>query len=106
MARPFRHVSWRVRSVRVIGSPRRTARSSLYPVRLSAAYPHRCGLGMVRTSRTSSAAQDTRDREVALEAEDQHDPEVVFRNIAPKRAGFISTPARLGETRTRMMASA
>ncbi|MQQ10743.1 hypothetical protein GFB49_20005 [Epibacterium sp. SM1979] len=47
---------------RVIGSSRRPAPLSLYPVRQSAAHPHRCGLGMVRTSRGSSARQDARGR--------------------------------------------
>ncbi|AUR05899.1 hypothetical protein PhaeoP72_03981 (plasmid) [Phaeobacter inhibens] len=37
---------------------RRPALSSLYPFRQSSAHPHRLGLGMVRTSRTSSASQD------------------------------------------------
>ncbi|PJB30876.1 MAG: hypothetical protein CO109_13000 [Deltaproteobacteria bacterium CG_4_9_14_3_um_filter_65_9] len=91
---------------RVIGSLRRPAPLSLYPVRQSAAHPHRYGLGMVRTSRTSSAAQDSRGRDVALEADDLHVPRGVFRNIASTRAGFLCTPARLGGTRTRMLATA
>ena len=44
----------------MIGSLRRPALSSLYPVRQSAAHPQRFGLGMVRTSGTSSAAQGAR----------------------------------------------
>ncbi|AYE88031.1 hypothetical protein B5M07_17550 (plasmid) [Sulfitobacter sp. D7] len=90
----------------VIGSSRRPAPLSLYPVRQSAAHPHRYGLGMVRTSRTSSAAQDARGRDVAYEAEHLHVPRGVFRNIASTRAGSVSTPARLGGTRTRMVAAA
>ncbi|QDL94845.1 hypothetical protein FDP22_23560 (plasmid) [Paroceanicella profunda] len=82
-----------------IGSLRRPAPLSLYPVRQSAAHPHRYGLGMVRISRTSSAAQDARDRDVALEAEDQHVLRGVFRNIAPTRADFVTNPARFGGTR-------
>jgi hypothetical protein len=42
----------------LIGSSLRPAPSSLYPARQSAAHPNRYGLGMVRNSRTSSAAQD------------------------------------------------
>ncbi|SCM65920.1 protein containing PAS domain S-box [Donghicola eburneus] len=61
---------------------------------------------MVRTSRTSSVSQDARGRDVALEAEDLRVPRVVFQNIAPTRADFLSTPARIGETRTRMVAAA
>ncbi|AXI52813.1 hypothetical protein C1J04_17680 (plasmid) [Sulfitobacter sp. SK025] len=90
----------------VIGSLRRPALPSLYPVRQSAAHPHRYGMRMVRTSRTSLAGQDARDRDVALEAEDLRIPRVVFRNIASTRAGSVSTPARLGGTRTRMVAAA
>ncbi|TDL85646.1 hypothetical protein E2L05_14995 [Meridianimarinicoccus aquatilis] len=85
---------------------RRPAPSSLYPARQSSAHPHRYGLGMVRTSRTSSAGQDARGRDVAFEAEDLRVPRVVLRNIASTRAGSVSTPARLGETRTRMVAAA
>ena len=55
-----------------IGSLRRPSPLSLYPVRQSAAHPHRYGLGMVRTTRTSKAAQDARGRDVAFEAEDLH----------------------------------
>ena len=33
-------------------------------------------------------------------------PQGVFRNIASTRAGSVSTPARLGVTRTRMVAAA
>ena len=91
---------------RVIGNSGRPAPSSLYPARQSAAHPHRYGLGMVRISRTSSAAQDARGRDIALEAEDLQVPRVVFRNIASTRAGSVSTPARLGGTRTRMVAAA
>ena len=91
---------------RVIGSSRRPALSSLRPVRLSAAHLNRYGLGMVRTSRTSSAMQDARGRDVPLEAEDLRVPRVVFRNIAPTRAGSVSTPAMICETRTRMVATA
>ncbi|ATI43734.1 hypothetical protein CBW24_16445 (plasmid) [Pacificitalea manganoxidans] len=90
----------------VIGSLRRPAPLSLYPVRQRAAHPHRYGLGMVRTSRTSSAGQDARGRDVALEAEDLRVPRVVFRTVASTRAGSVSTPARLGVTRTRMVAAA
>jgi len=46
------------------------------------------------------------DGDDALEAEDQHDPGVAFRNIAPTQAGSVSFPARLGGTKTRMVASA
>src|SRR6056297_2907686 len=88
----------------LIGSSRRPAPSSLYPVRQSVAHPHRYGLGMVRTSRTPSAAQEARGLDVALEAEDLHNPRVVFRNIASTRAHFVSIPARIGGTRTRMVA--
>ncbi|PWL33257.1 MAG: hypothetical protein DCO97_20580 [Marivita sp. XM-24bin2] len=89
----------------LIGSSRRPAPSSLYPVRQSAAHPHRYGLGMVRTSHIVSSARP-RGRDVAHEAEDLHNPRVVFRNIASTRAGSVSSPARLGGTRTRMVASA
>ena len=85
--------------LRKIDRLRRPALSSLYPVRQRAAHPYRYGLGMVRTSRTSKASQDARGRDIAFEAEDQHDPRRVFRNIASTRAGFISTPARFGGTR-------
>nr|AAN05247.1 RC174 [Ruegeria sp. PR1b] len=84
--------------LRKIGSSRRPAPLSLYPVRQSAAHPHRYWLGMVRTSRTSSAGQDARGRDVAFEAEDLRVPRVVFRNIASTRAGSVSTPAELGGT--------
>ncbi|PVA05675.1 hypothetical protein DC363_14475 [Thalassorhabdomicrobium marinisediminis] len=84
---------------------RRPAPSSLYPARQSSAHPHRYGLGMVRTSHIVSSARP-RGRDVAHEAEDLHNPRVVFRNIAFKRAGSVSTPARLGGTRTRMVATA
>ncbi|TDK50995.1 hypothetical protein E1832_04705 [Antarcticimicrobium luteum] len=90
----------------LIGSSRRPAPSSLYPARQSAAHPHRCGLGMVRTSGTSSAAPGGRGRDVAHEAEDLRVPRVVFLNISSTRAGSVSTPARLGGTRTRMVAAA
>ncbi|RDD64405.1 hypothetical protein DU478_20025 [Thalassococcus profundi] len=89
-----------------IGSLRRPAPLSLYPVRQSAAHPHRYGMGMVSPSRTSSAAQDARGRDVAHEAEDLHVLRGVFRNIASTRAGSVSTPVRLGGTRTRMVAAA
>ncbi|APX91315.1 hypothetical protein BV394_15615 (plasmid) [Brevirhabdus pacifica] len=89
-----------------IGSLRRPAPLSLYPVRQSAAHPHRYGLRMVRISRTSSAGQDAGCGDAGLEAEDQHDPRVVFRNIASTRAGSVSTPARIGGTRTGTVATA
>ena len=84
---------------------RRPAPSSLYPARQSSAHPHRYGLGMVRTSHIVSSARPRGD-DVSLEAEDLHVPRGVFRNIASTRAGSVSTPARLGETRTRMVAAA
>jgi len=60
----------------------------------------------MRASCVSTTDQDAGDDDDALEAEDQHDPRVVFRNIVPTRAGVISTPARIGGTRTRMVAAA
>ena len=90
----------------MIGSSRRPVPLSLYPVRQSAAHPHRYGLGMVRTSRASPAVEDARGRDVALEAEDLRVPQVVLRTIASTRAGSVSTTARLSGTRTRMVAAA
>jgi hypothetical protein len=46
------------------------------------------------------------DGDDALEAEDLRVPRVVFRTIAPTRAGTVSTLARLGVMRTRMVAIA
>ncbi|WP_168798050.1 hypothetical protein [Pacificoceanicola onchidii] len=54
----------------------------------------------------SKAVQDAGYGDARLEAEDQSDPWVVFRNIASTRAGSVSTPARIGGTRTRRMAAA
>ncbi|PKQ11335.1 MAG: hypothetical protein CVT70_14565 [Alphaproteobacteria bacterium HGW-Alphaproteobacteria-1] len=92
--------------LRKIDRLRRSALSSLYPVRQCSVHPHWCGLGMVRTSRTSSVGQDARGRDVALEAEDLRVPRGLFRNIASTRAGSVSTPARLGGTWTRKVAAA
>ena len=60
----------------------------------------------MRASCESTTALDMGDGDDALEAEDQHDPGVAFRNIAPTQAGSVSFPARLGGTKTRMVASA
>jgi hypothetical protein len=63
LARPFRHVS---RGVGAPGFYDGRHHRPVHLVRQSAAHPYRYGLGMVRISRTSSAAQDARGRDVAL----------------------------------------
>ena len=84
----------------VIASSLRPAPSSLSPVRQSAAHPHRCGLGMGRTSRTSSAMQDARGRDVALEAEDLRVPRVGFGTSHPRgRAPSAPRPGSAGRGR-------
>jgi len=84
----------------VIASSLRPAPSSLSPVRQSAAHPHRCGLGMGRTSRTSSAMQDARGRDVALEAEDLRVPRVGFGTSHPRgRAPSAPRPGLAGRGR-------
>ncbi|MEP3038318.1 MAG: hypothetical protein ABJO97_06495, partial [Roseibium sp.] len=98
-ARPFRHVSWRVRSVT------RDRQSAAAGTVIPLPSPSECGpsasvrVGDGATSHTSSASQDTKARNVALEAKDLRVPRVVFRNIASTQAGSVSTPARLGGTR-------
>ena len=60
---------------------------------------------MMRTSHIVRSARP-RGRDVPLEAEDLRVPRLAFRNIGSTRAGSVSTPARLGGTRTRMVAAA
>ena len=86
--------------LRKIDRLRRSAPSSLYPVRQSVAHPHRYGLRMVRISRTSPAAQDTKARDVAFEAEDLRVPRVVFRTSHPRgRAPSAPRPGSAGRGR-------
>jgi hypothetical protein len=91
LARPFRHVSWRVRSVTL--DRQLTASSTVIPLPSPSEFGPSASVRAAGwcAPRTSSAAQDARGRDVAHEAEALLDPRVVSRNIAPTRAGSVSS---------------
>jgi hypothetical protein len=85
---------------RVIGSSQQPAPSSLYPARQSAAHPHRHGLGMVRTSRTSSAAQDRGVETSHMRLKTCTTPGWRFGTSNPRgRASFALRPGSAGRGR-------
>ena len=77
MARPFRHVSWRVRSVTL--DRQLTASSTVIPLPSPSEFGPSASVraGDERTSHIVSSARP-RGRDVALEAEDLHNLRVVF----------------------------